>query len=44
MPKRVTGFILCPEATGLRKMRERMTDNLVMAPASLEAMSGEIVR
>lgn len=43
MPKRVSGFILCPEAAGLRKMRERMTDNLVMVPARLTAMPGEIV-
>lgn len=34
--KRVNGFILYPEATDLRKMRERMIDNLVIVPASLE--------
>lgn len=33
---RASSFILYPEAAGLRKMKERMIDNLVTVPASLD--------
>lgn len=38
IPKRVNGFIPYPEAAGLRKIKERMIDKLVMVPASLKTM------